>query len=223
MADAGRGAQVGSECGLAVGSRRDEVEPAARGEQAGAVAGHDVPPWYPKGTGGIAMKTSSVSRATSASRSADSHARAGSRATMALASSAGEPEAGAGCTASSRRQALIQAGAGSFKGAVDRFEGHLQHVGHLAGVEAEDVAQDRGRRPGVAAAAAGRSRRPARWPGSARQRASGPGERLDGTLEEGVRKRLQPDGLVARGRHEQYRRTLLPLPGQAPGWLRGAR
>jgi hypothetical protein len=42
VADAGRGAQLGAERGLAVGSRRDEVEPVARGEQAGAVAGHDV-------------------------------------------------------------------------------------------------------------------------------------------------------------------------------------
>src|SRR5580692_6014498 len=32
-------------------------------------------PWYSKGIGGIDMKTSSVRRATRASRSADSHAR----------------------------------------------------------------------------------------------------------------------------------------------------
>src|SRR5208282_2071096 len=42
VADAVRGAQVGSERRLAVGSRWHEVEPAARAEQAGAEAGHDV-------------------------------------------------------------------------------------------------------------------------------------------------------------------------------------
>src|SRR5262249_21370056 len=36
VADAGRGTQVGPERRLAVGSRRDEVEPAARAEEAGA-------------------------------------------------------------------------------------------------------------------------------------------------------------------------------------------
>jgi len=43
VADAARGAQVGSERRLAVGSRRHQVGPAARAEQAGAEAGHDVP------------------------------------------------------------------------------------------------------------------------------------------------------------------------------------
>ena len=42
MADSGRAVQVGRERGLAVGSGRDEVVPAAGGEQAGAVAGHGV-------------------------------------------------------------------------------------------------------------------------------------------------------------------------------------
>src|ERR1700723_1379030 len=50
-------------------------------------------PSYPKGIGGIAMKTSSVSRATSASRSADSHARTN---LATIASSAGEPAPGGG-------------------------------------------------------------------------------------------------------------------------------
>ena len=42
VADAGRGAQVGPERWLTVGSRWHEVEPAARAEEAGAEAGHDV-------------------------------------------------------------------------------------------------------------------------------------------------------------------------------------
>src|SRR5438876_5954595 len=42
MADAAGGAQVGSERRLTVGSRRHEVEPPARAEDAGAEAGNDV-------------------------------------------------------------------------------------------------------------------------------------------------------------------------------------
>src|SRR4051812_19917794 len=42
MADPGRGAQVGAERRLPVGSRRHEVEPAARTEQTGAEAGDDI-------------------------------------------------------------------------------------------------------------------------------------------------------------------------------------
>src|SRR5881394_3840410 len=81
----------------------------------------------------MAMKTSSVSRATSASRSADSHALAN---VATIESSAGEPAAGG------RLLPALQAGAGSFECAVDRFDGHLQHAGYLAGVESKDVAQD---------------------------------------------------------------------------------
>ena len=36
----------------------------------------------------------------------------------------------------------LQAGEGPFEGAVDRFDGRVEHVGHLVGVESEDVAQD---------------------------------------------------------------------------------
>src|SRR5215211_6668413 len=42
VADADRGAQVGPERRLTVGSRWHQVEPAARAEEAGAKAGHDV-------------------------------------------------------------------------------------------------------------------------------------------------------------------------------------
>ena len=44
--------------------------------------------------------------------------------------------------ADGRRQPALQAGAGPFEGAVDRFSCRLQHAGHLARVEAEDIAQD---------------------------------------------------------------------------------
>ena len=85
------------------------------------------------------MKTSSVSRATSASRSADSHALTNF---ATIASSAGEPAAGGGSRSSPGGPAALQAGAGPFEGAGDRFDGRVQHVGHLARVESEDVAQD---------------------------------------------------------------------------------
>jgi len=42
VANAGRGAQVGPERRLTVGSRRDEIKPSARAKDAGAQAGHDV-------------------------------------------------------------------------------------------------------------------------------------------------------------------------------------
>jgi hypothetical protein len=47
-----------------------------------------------------------------------------------------------GSAAGTERRPALEAGAGSFEGAVGRFDGHLQHAGHLFGVESEDVAQD---------------------------------------------------------------------------------
>jgi len=100
--------------------------------------------------------------------------------------------------------------------------GHLQHAGYLAGVESQDVAQDEdgdlarwqqlqggheGQRDGFGLLVAGL--RPARPAG--------------GALEEGVRKRLQPDGLVARGRQGRFELRHIPLPGPGAGSLRGAR
>ena len=63
VADAGRGAQVDPERRLTVGSRRHEVEPAARAEQTGAEAGDDISALVCEGIGGIEMNASSVSRA----------------------------------------------------------------------------------------------------------------------------------------------------------------
>ena len=42
----------------------------------------------------------------------------------------------------SRRPSALQAGARPFEGAADRFDGRVQHAGHLARVESQDVAQD---------------------------------------------------------------------------------
>ena len=85
------------------------------------------------------MKTSSVSRATSASRSAASYARTNFATT---ASSAGESPAGGRFAVAGRRPAAPQAGARPFERAVDRVDGRVQHVRHLARVEPEDVAED---------------------------------------------------------------------------------
>ena len=41
-----------------------------------------------------------------------------------------------------RRSSVLEAGARPFEGAVDRFDGRVQHVGHLVRVESEDIAQD---------------------------------------------------------------------------------
>ncbi len=96
-------------------------------------------PSYSNGIGGIEVKTSSVIRATSALRSADSHALTNF---ATIASSEGEPEAGRRFAVGGRRPSALEAGAGPFEGAVDRFHARLQHVGHLVRVESEDVAQD---------------------------------------------------------------------------------
>ena len=156
------------------------------------------------------MKTSPVSRATSASRSADSQARAN---LATIASSAGEPAAGGGWWPAAAGCRALEAGAGSLEGAGDRSGGHLQHLGHLAGPESEDVAQDQdcdlarrqqlqgsheGQRDGFGLLIAGLR----------------PGRPAEGTGEEGVRKRLQPDGLIPRDRLE-LRHVLLPGLGAA--------
>src|SRR5215831_11187343 len=91
-------------------------------------------PSYSKGIGGIDIKTSSVRRATTASRSAASHARMNF---ATIASSERESAAVGG-----QRPSALQAGARPFEGAVDRFEGRVQYVGHLVRAESEDVAQD---------------------------------------------------------------------------------
>jgi hypothetical protein len=72
VADAGRGAQVGSERWLTVGSCRDEVEPSARAEDARAEAGHDVSALVCEGHRWHGDKDVVREKATSASRSADS-------------------------------------------------------------------------------------------------------------------------------------------------------
>ena len=75
VADAVRAAQVGAERRLAVGPRRHQVEPAARPKRLAQKSATTSRPSYSNGIGGIDMNTSSVSSATTASRSAASYAR----------------------------------------------------------------------------------------------------------------------------------------------------
>src|SRR5436309_14022933 len=93
-------------------------------------------PWYSSGIGGIDMKTSSVSRATSASTSADSYARTN---LATIASSAGEPGTGEGSRPASAGRERCRL-ARPLQRAGDRLDGHLEHVRHLAGAEPQDSA-----------------------------------------------------------------------------------
>ena len=114
-----------------------------------------------------------------------------------------------------RRQAALQAGAGPFEGAVDRFDGRVEHVGHLAGVVPEHVAQDQhgelargqdlqrgdeGQRDGFGLFVAG----------------LGAERHVDRALEEGVGKRLEPHDLAEPGRLGRLDPGDVPLLGRAP-------
>ena len=176
-------------------------------------------PSYSRGIGGIEMKTSSVSRATSASRSPDSYARTNF---ATIACSAGESGAGGGSRSVDRRQSALQAGARPLEGAVDRFDGRVEHVGHLAGVEPEDVAQDEhgelarrqdlqrgheGQRDGFGLLVAGlRAER-----------------HVDRTLEEGVGIRLEPHDFAEPGRLGRFNLRACPTPWPGAGWPSEAR
>ena len=109
----------------------------------------------------------------------------------------------------------LEAGAGSFEGAVDRFDGHLQHAGHLAGVESEDVAQDEdgdlARRQDLQGGHEGQGDGFGLLVAGLR-----PGRHLDRTLQEGVGKRLEPDDLVEPGRLGRFHAGHVPLLGRAP-------
>ena len=112
------------------------------------------------------------------------------------------------------RQAALQAGAGPFEGAVDRLDGRVQHVGHLAGVEPEDVAQDEhgelagrqylqcaheGQGDGFGLLVAG----------------LGAERHVDRPLEEGVGKWLEPYQFTEPGRFGRFNLGHVPLPGRA--------
>jgi hypothetical protein len=95
-------------------------------------------PSYSKSIGGIDMKTSSVRRATSAWRSADSHARTNF---ATIASSKSESGGRRGFEVGGLLPPPLQTGAHPLQRAVDRFESRTQHVGNLTRLESEDIAQ----------------------------------------------------------------------------------
>ena len=155
------------------------------------------------------MKTSSVSRATSASTSADSYARTN---LATIASSERVPDCGGGPAASGgrrRKPARARLSALLTDSTVD-----AEHVGHLARVEAEDVAQDEdgelagrqdleggheGQRDGLGLLVAGlRAER-----------------HVDRPVEQGVGTRLEPHDLAEPGRLGRFDVRHVPLLGRS--------
>src|SRR5215469_10418329 len=139
VADSGRDAQVCPERGVAVGSGRHEVESAARTELAGAVAGHEFTALVSEGlrrhgdedvVGQQGDQRVKVGRLPRPREHGDDRVLGG------------RARGGRRLVAGGRLLAALQASAGSLERAVDRFDGHLQHAGYLAGAESEDVAQD---------------------------------------------------------------------------------
>ena len=109
---------------------------------------------------------------------------------------------------------MLQGGAGSFEGAGDRVDADVEHGGYLAGVKAQDVAQDEdgdlagrqglkggheGQRDGFGLLVAGLG---AWW-------------RIDDPDEKGVGEGLQPGGLAALGRLGRFHPGDIPLPSGA--------
>ncbi len=162
------GAKVDPERQLTVGPRRYEVVPPALATDAGQEAGDDVAAlifewdrWHGDADigGEQADQRLDVPRVVPADELCHEGplgGRGGSRSRFALAG---------------RRQAALQGGAGPLEDAVDRFDRRVEHLGHLAGVVPEYVAQDQHGSAGERAEPAVRSRRPGRWLRSAR---SGP-------------------------------------------------
>src|SRR6266516_659946 len=101
------------------------------------------------------------------------------------------------------RPSALQAGAGPFERAVDRFDGRVEHVGHLVRVESEDVAQgedgELARRQDLEGGHEGQG------DGFGLLVAGLRAERhVDRTLEEGVGKWLEPYDLAESGRLGRY-------------------
>ena len=149
-------------------------------------------PWYWCGAGGMASQASSVSSATTPSMSAATYASAKRRASVALpVRPRPRCPAAPGLVA-----ALLQRGAGALQRALDRGRAGAEHVGHLAGGEAEHVAQhERGGLAGRHALQAGDERQLDRlgWLVAGIGARSGVGD----AVEQGVGIGLQPGDLAA--------------------------
>ena len=121
-----------------------------------------------------------------------------------------------------RRPPTLQAGTCPFEGAGERFDGRVQHVCHLVGMESEDVAQDED------GELAGRQDLQCRDEGQGDGfgllvAGLRPERQVGGALEDCVRRGLQPGGLVARRRIGRSELRHVPPAGRAPGSPRGAR
>src|SRR6266545_2020430 len=187
VADVGGGAKVGFERRLTVGSRRHEVNPLVRVEDAGEEAGHDV--------------AALVFEGNRWHGDVDIVGEQGDQRVEILA-------------LVGRRLSALQAGAGPFEGAVDRLDGRVEHVGHLVGVESEDVAQDEhgelarrqdlkrgheGQGDGFGLLVAG----------------LGPERHVDRPLQEGVGIWLEPYKFAEPGRLGRFNLGHVPPPGGA--------
>src|SRR5262249_60878979 len=98
----------------------------------------------------------------------------------------------------------LQAGARAFEGAVDRFDGRVQHAGHLVRVESEDVAQDEhgdlARWQDLKSGHEAQGDRFGLFVAGLR-----PERRIDRALEEGVGKWLEPYDLAKPGRVRPFK------------------
>src|SRR5260370_27801488 len=95
-------------------------------------------PWYSRGIGGMELKASSVSRATSAPTSPDSYAQTNF---ATIASSEGRVGGGRRPVLGDRLSAL-QADPGPDEGGGDRPDRRLEHTGNPVRSESDDVAPD---------------------------------------------------------------------------------
>src|SRR6476619_2523331 len=112
-----------------------------------------------------------------------------------------------------RRKAL-QAGASPFEEAVDRIDRRGEHLGYLARVDPEDVAQDEhgqlARRQDLKSSYEGQRDRLGLFVPSLR-----PQRHVHHTLEEGVGEWLEPDDLAEAGRLRRLILSDIPLLGRA--------
>jgi hypothetical protein len=164
-------------------------------------------PSYSSGIGGIERKTSSVSSATIASRSAASYART-NFATMASS----DAESGRRLAVRECLPSLLQARSRPFESAVDGIHSRVQHVGDLARAESENVAQDED----------GQLARRQNLKGFHKRQRDGFGllvasvrseRHIDGTAKKGVGKWLEPHNLAESRRLEPFHAGHVPLLG----------
>ena len=211
---AGRGAQVGAERRLAVGPRRHEVEPPPRDEDALEEAGRDVPALVLERH--RRHRHEHVVRQQRDQRSRDRRTRRRGRSASTIARSLARGEA-----ARSAGTRCFESGTCPLERARDRLDGRVEHPGHLARAEPEDVAQDED----------GDLARRQDLQGRHERQGDGLGLLVAGLRperdierpEQGVGVRLEPHDLAEPGRLGRLDPGDVPLPRRVDGWPRGAR